>query len=86
MNDAMTPPGWRLHDDEGFVGLVGPVWERWEDGALVLAFTAEPRHANQAGVVQGGMLVTLADAGERRVEAAARRWRTHGPVFRAFWL
>lgn len=59
---AITPPpGWRLHDADGFIGLVGPVWERWEGNALVLAFTAENKHANQRGVVQGGMLMTLAD-------------------------
>ncbi len=55
------PPGCRLHDDEGFIGLVGPLWERWDGDTLVLAFTAEGKHANQRGVVQGGMLMTLAD-------------------------
>lgn len=64
MNDDTMPPapsGWRLHDSEGFIGLVGPVWERHEGDALVLAFTAGEQHANQRGVVQGGMLMTLAD-------------------------
>lgn len=55
------PPGWRLHDGEGFIGLVGPLWERWDGDTLLLAFTAEDKHANQRGVVQGGMLMTLAD-------------------------
>ncbi|HET7313436.1 PaaI family thioesterase [Salinisphaera sp.] len=55
------PPGWRLHDAEGFIGLVGPVWEHWEGDDLVLAFTPEEKHANQRGAVQGGMLMTLAD-------------------------
>lgn len=62
MNHPPEPPeGWYLHDNTGFFALIGPVWERWEADALVLAFTAGPQHGNQRDVVQGGMLMTLAD-------------------------
>ncbi|MGB7757158.1 MAG: PaaI family thioesterase [Salinisphaera sp.] len=73
-SDTTPPPGWRLHDAEGFIGLVGPVWELWDADVLVLAFTAEQKHANQRGVVQGGMLMTLAD----RVMGHALRVRLAG--------
>ena len=54
--------GWQIHDEEGFAGLIGPIWERWDnDGTLVLAMEIGQRHVNQAGVAQGGLLVTLAD-------------------------
>ena len=54
--------GWHIHDEQGFAGLVGPIWERWAaDDQLVLALELGVRHVNQAGVAQGGLLVTLAD-------------------------
>jgi acyl-coenzyme A thioesterase PaaI-like protein len=54
--------GWRKREDDGFIGLVGPMWERIaNDGALRHGFVAEVRHVNLLGVVQGGMLMTFAD-------------------------
>lgn len=53
--------GWTLHDDKGFLGLVGPVWERGGPDGPELAFQATEKHENLRGVVQGGMLMTLAD-------------------------
>lgn len=53
--------GWSLHDEDGFLGLVGPIWERTGDGELMLAFQAQDKHRNKRGVVQGGMLMTIAD-------------------------
>ncbi|WP_348762630.1 PaaI family thioesterase [uncultured Salinisphaera sp.] len=63
MNTTTAPAdGWQIHDEQGFAGLIGPIWERWDDGdTLVLALTLGRRHVNQAGVAQGGLLVTLAD-------------------------
>ncbi len=53
--------GWSVHPDAGFIDLVGPIWERRDAGAMRYGFVAEPRHANLLSVVQGGMLMTLAD-------------------------
>lgn len=53
--------GWSLVEDTGFLGLVGPVWERREDDAIILAFRAEPKHHNRRGIVQGGMIATILD-------------------------
>lgn len=53
--------GWTSHDERGFLGLVGPVWQRLGPNGLELAFQASEKHENLRGVVQGGMLMTLAD-------------------------
>jgi acyl-coenzyme A thioesterase PaaI-like protein len=53
--------GWQPYGDEGFIGLIGPLWTREVDGQHFYAFTAEPKHNNRRGVVQGGMLMTFAD-------------------------
>lgn len=59
--DALRSLGWSIMDDDGFIGFVGPLWERWTPESPSLAFIAEPKHKNRAGVVHGGMLATLAD-------------------------
>src|SRR3546814_4172544 len=47
--------------DDGFLGHVGPIWERVDEEGVTLAFQATQKHANLRGVVHGGMLMTLAD-------------------------
>lgn len=53
--------GWEPYADEGFIGLVGPLWKRPVGDSFRYAFLAEPKHHNRRGVVQGGMLMTFAD-------------------------
>jgi acyl-coenzyme A thioesterase PaaI-like protein len=53
--------GWEPYRDEGFIGLVGPLWSRMSGDTQLFAFTAERKHHNRRGVVQGGMLMTFAD-------------------------
>jgi uncharacterized protein (TIGR00369 family) len=54
--------GWSIRDDEpGLMTLVGPLWEKRQDGRMNLAFLAEPKHLNRRGVVHGGMLMAFAD-------------------------
>lgn len=53
--------GWELHSDDGFVGLVGPFWQRRDGETWVLGLVTEPKHRNRRGVVQGGVLMTFAD-------------------------
>jgi uncharacterized protein (TIGR00369 family) len=53
--------GWQPYTDEGFIGLVGPLWTRIDGETHLFAFTAQPKHHNRRGVVQGGMLMTFAD-------------------------
>ncbi|WP_163848001.1 PaaI family thioesterase [Pseudooceanicola aestuarii] len=57
-------PGWVLIEDTGFLGHIGPIWRLDRDSApALLGFDAADHHRNTNGVVQGGMLMTLADRG-----------------------
>jgi acyl-coenzyme A thioesterase PaaI-like protein len=53
--------GWTPYSDEGFIGLVGPLWTRQSGDNHFYGFKAESKHHNRRGVVQGGMLMTFAD-------------------------
>jgi acyl-coenzyme A thioesterase PaaI-like protein len=45
----------------GFLSLVGPLWQRIVDGAHEYAIRTEDKHHNRRGLVQGGLVMTLAD-------------------------
>jgi acyl-coenzyme A thioesterase PaaI-like protein len=53
--------GWERYEADGFLGLVGPIWQRAAGDGYRYAFMAEKKHHNRRGVVQGGMLMTFAD-------------------------
>jgi acyl-coenzyme A thioesterase PaaI-like protein len=53
--------GWEPYKDDGFIGLIGPLWMRCFENSYRFAFLAEPKHHNRRDVVQGGMLMTFAD-------------------------
>jgi uncharacterized protein (TIGR00369 family) len=53
--------GWELIQDDGFIGLVGPMWQRLDASTMRYAFLAEPKHHNRRDVVHGGMIMTFAD-------------------------
>ncbi|MEH2481662.1 acyl-coenzyme A thioesterase PaaI-like protein [Nitrobacteraceae bacterium AZCC 2146] len=65
MTDAahaeLEAAGWRIMDDDGFIHLVGPVWHRMLGTAYEFAILGQDKHRNRRGVVQGGVLMTLAD-------------------------
>jgi len=56
-----APAGWEPYSDDGFIGLIGPLWQRPAGDSYRYAFMAEPKHHNRRGIVQGGMLMTFAD-------------------------
>lgn len=58
-----VPRGYRLFEYvDPFEDLVGPFCYREdEDGRLRFAFEARPQHANTAGQLHGGILMTFAD-------------------------
>ena len=58
---GLEADGWRIMDDDGFINLVGPLWHRIVDGAHEYAIVGQDKHRNRRGVVQGGVLMTLAD-------------------------
>jgi acyl-coenzyme A thioesterase PaaI-like protein len=53
--------GWTITDDDGFINLVGPLWRRMDGAAPEYAIVGQDKHRNRRGVVQGGLLMTLAD-------------------------
>ena len=53
--------GWEPYSDDGFIGLIGPLWQKPVGDSYRYAFLAEHKHHNRRGVVQGGMLMTFAD-------------------------
>jgi acyl-coenzyme A thioesterase PaaI-like protein len=65
MTDAATAvlkaAGWTIMDDDGFINLVGPLWRRMSGATPEYAIVGQDKHRNRRGVVQGGLLMTLAD-------------------------
>ena len=53
--------GWTQRTLAGFIETVGPLWTRSENGAWAYGILCGPQHLNPAGVVHGGMLMTLMD-------------------------
>lgn len=60
--ETMRDEGWRESSrDSGYSALVGPFWMRREgEGRTHAVLTAE-RHANNGGIVHGGLLLGFAD-------------------------
>jgi acyl-coenzyme A thioesterase PaaI-like protein len=65
MTDAATAvlkaDGWATIDDDGFINLVGPLWRRMNGANPEYAIIGQDKHRNRRRVVQGGLLMTLAD-------------------------
>ncbi len=53
--------GWKQRDLPGFIRRVGPLWTRKENDAWAYAIVSKSEHINPAGVVHGGLLMTLID-------------------------
>jgi len=53
--------GWEAYSDDGFIGLVGPFWQKFEGDTPRFGLLVEPKHHNRRNVLQGGMLMTFAD-------------------------
>jgi acyl-coenzyme A thioesterase PaaI-like protein len=64
--------GWQLDIGTPFTTLVGPIWRRGDGESAVTGLLTQPKHANQLGLVDSGVLLTFADhaigiAGARRL-------------------
>lgn len=72
--------GWQILDDEdGFIDLVGPMWHRLSGKVHEYAIVAQAKHRNRRGLVQGGLLMTLADRAcgmTARLETASQQLAT----------
>jgi acyl-coenzyme A thioesterase PaaI-like protein len=60
-NARLRADGWTIMDDDGFINLVGPLWHRMNGPSPEYAILGQDKHRNRRGVVQGGVLMTLAD-------------------------
>lgn len=59
--DNLARSGWRRIEATGFISHIGPLWERTVDGVYEYALVTEDKHHNRRGVVQGGVVMTIAD-------------------------
>jgi uncharacterized protein (TIGR00369 family) len=73
--DNLQAQGWRSRALPGFVGLVGPLWTRKEEPDWAYGILAGPEHMNPAGLVHGGLLMSLMDHALSAIawEAVGRR-------------
>jgi acyl-coenzyme A thioesterase PaaI-like protein len=53
--------GWQRILDDGFIGLVGPIWQKTDENGMRFAFLADVKHRNRRSIVHGGMIMTFAD-------------------------
>jgi acyl-coenzyme A thioesterase PaaI-like protein len=60
-DDKLKASGWTMVETSGFLSLVGPLWERVVNGDHEYAIVAQDKHHNRRGLIQGGVLMTLAD-------------------------
>lgn len=78
MNRDLASEGWTEIDRGGFAGYVGPLWTRsTPEGHRQLAVIMDERHANQRGVMHGGMMMTLLD------QALGMHLTAQGPMMNA---
>ena len=59
--EKLKAAGWSVVETSGFIALVGPLWQRVENGEHEYAIVAQDKHHNRRGLVQGGLLMTFAD-------------------------
>ena len=60
-HDKLKADGWTIVETSGFLNLIGPLWHRVSSGDNEYAILAQDKHHNRRGLVQGGVLMTLAD-------------------------
>ena len=61
--DVIDPStsGWKPRALDGFIGTIGPLWTRKENEVWAYGFVPTSQHTNPAGIVHGGLLMTLID-------------------------
>ncbi|WP_322515634.1 PaaI family thioesterase [Rhodopseudomonas palustris] len=72
---SLKADGWTVVHDDGFIDLVGPLWHRVVDGHHEYAIATAAKHRNRRGLVQGGLMMTLAD----RASGMAAREQSGAP-------
>lgn len=60
--DALRTQGWKSHEQSGHIGHIGPLLsKRNASGQWGYALLMDAQHLNPAGVVHGGVILSLAD-------------------------
>lgn len=60
--ERLALAGWKQHALAGHMGHIGPLWSQaLADGGWRYGLLAQAHHLNPAGMVHGGVLLTLAD-------------------------
>src|SRR5277367_4485273 len=60
-DEKLKEAGWAVVETSGFLNLVGPLWQRVVNGDPEYAILTQEKHHNRRNMVQGGVLMTLAD-------------------------
>jgi len=60
-DEQLKAAGWAVVETSGFLNLVGPLWQRVVNGDPEYAILTQEKHHNRRNMVQGGVLMTLAD-------------------------
>lgn len=56
-----TSLGWDHIEDDGFIGLIGPMFQRKVEEKFQFCFPTLKKHKNKNNVLQGGALLTFCD-------------------------
>jgi len=56
-----TSLGWDHIEDDGFIGLIGPMFQKMVQSKFQFCFPTLPKHKNRNHVLQGGALLTFCD-------------------------
>lgn len=58
---TLEADGWKLRSLPGYVGLIGPLWTKKESTGWAYGILTDTQHLNPAGIVHGGLLMSLMD-------------------------
>lgn len=61
MHNALTDNGWKTRNAVGLMHAIGPLWARKEQDSWAYGLLTNETHINNAGIVHGGVITTLAD-------------------------
>ena len=61
MHEQLEQAGWKQRNAVGLMERIGPLWARREGDGWAYGLIADDGHINNAGIVHGGVMTTLAD-------------------------
>lgn len=61
MQNDLLNNGWKTRNAVGLMDAIGPLWARKQEGGWAYGLLTTKAHVNNAGMIHGGVLTTLAD-------------------------